>query len=64
MLVALEAACADLNAATTDRLGKSCPLKIWVLADVPRWIELCCADAIGVTPCDAGTLRTEHADIR
>lgn len=46
VLVALETACADLNAATTDRLGKSCPLKIWVLADVPRWIEFCCADAI------------------
>lgn len=46
VLVPLEAARTNLNAATTDRLGKGCPLKIWVLADVPRWIEFCCADAI------------------
>ena len=63
VLVALDAACADLDTATTCCFWKCDPLEVGVLAGVTRGVEFCRADTIRITSCHAASLRTDDANI-
>ena len=58
VLVALDAARADLDATASRSLRKCDPLEVGVLARVTRRIELGRADAIRIAACHATSLCT------
>lgn len=63
MLVALDAAGANLDASSACCLWQCDPLEIRVLAGVARRIELGRADTVRIAASHAGTFRADDADI-
>lgn len=59
MFVRFEAAGADFYAAAAERLWEGDPLKVRILALIPRRVEFCCTDAVRIPSGDAGTLRAQ-----
>lgn len=63
MLVALDAACADLDASASRSLRECDPLEIRVLARIARRIELGRTDTVRIAASHAGSFRADDADI-
>ena len=63
LLVALDAAGAEFDPSTTDRLRERDPLEVGILATHSARVELRCADAVRISPCHAGSFFTNNTDV-